>query len=292
MISCIHTWTNEVMTVHTGCLQSQFPLRNLTFVAVTASPLSALPDLNYLWHYKTISSLQPLVCVLGVCVGVFLWLFCSRSSMNVLDFSAPKWWMFFASVWLPKPSNLWLLTKSLLRALFNCSHLCCHFAFASWHALHVCSACCSYLLDHPSYSLWWFHTSLPEGTNFWCFHGIFVGYVGDTKMGETANLFSFRKATDTIITSVWKTLNLQHRHTLLCRQHSRIVPLDLGEKKVKRQNLVHCSFEVCLVMENQKLFLFLEQWWLCFWSHFFSFCIIIPVVLKLARGFCLVQQRV
>lgn len=25
----MHTWTNEVMTVHTGCLQSQFPLRNL-----------------------------------------------------------------------------------------------------------------------------------------------------------------------------------------------------------------------------------------------------------------------
>lgn len=97
MISCIHTWTNEVMTVHTGCLQSQFPLRNLTFVAVTASPLSALPDLNCLWHYKTISSLQPLVCVLGFCVGVFfvaflfqelyecVGFFCSKM-MNVLCF--------------------------------------------------------------------------------------------------------------------------------------------------------------------------------------------------------------
>lgn len=98
MISCIYTWTNEVMTVHTGWLQSQFSLRNLSFVAVMASPLSALPDLNYLWHYKTISSLQPLVCVLGFCVGVF-WLgwffvpgaicvlvfFCSKM-MNILCF--------------------------------------------------------------------------------------------------------------------------------------------------------------------------------------------------------------
>lgn len=67
-------------------------------------------------------------------------------------FSAPKLWTFFASVWFPKILSLWLLTKSHLGTLFNCSHLCFHFAFASWHALHLCSACYSHLLDHPSYS--------------------------------------------------------------------------------------------------------------------------------------------
>lgn len=130
---------------------------------------------------------------LGFVLGFFLLLFYSKSSMSVLDFSAPKWWMFFASVWFPKTSRLWLLTKSLLRTLFNCSHLCCHFAFASWHALHLCSACCSYLLDHPSYSLWWFHTSLPEGTNFWYFHGIFVGYVETPRWERLQICSAFKK---------------------------------------------------------------------------------------------------
>lgn len=290
-------WTNEVMTVHTGCLQSQFPLRSLCFVAVVASPLSALPGLSYLWHYKTISSLQPLVYVLGFCVGggfvAFLGFGCFfvPGAIWVCWFlSAPKWTI-FASVWFPEILSLWSLTRSLLRTLFNYSHLCFHFAFASWHALCLCTACCSHLLDHPSYSAsqWWFHASLPEGTNFWYCHGVFVGYLLGhqeshrvIKMRETPNLFSFRRATGTIIASVWKILNLWHRRTLLCRQHSRIVPLHLGEETKKRQNLAHCSFEVDLVMENHKLILFSEPWWLCFWSQFFfCFCMIIPLELKL-----------
>lgn len=197
----------------------------------------------------------------------------------------------FASVWFPEILSLWSLTKSLLRILFNYSHLCFHFAFASWHALCLCTACCSHLLDHPSYSAsqWWVHASLPEGTSFWYCHGVFVGYLLGhqeshrvIKMRETPNLFSFRRATGTIIASVWKILNLWHRRTLLCRQHSRIVPLHLGEETKKRQNLAHCSFEVDLVMENHKLILFSEPWWLCFWSQFFfCFCMIIPLELKL-----------
>lgn len=185
MISCIHTWTNEVMTVHTGVPTITIPLRNLYLVAVMASALSALPGLNYLWNYKTVSSLQPLVYVLGFCFGGFSlvfwlgWFFVPGAIWVYFFFSSPKWWTLFASVWFPKISSLWSLTKSLLRTLLNCSHLCFHFAFASWRALHLCTACCSHLLDHPSYSTSqrWFHTPLPESTNFWYFHEVFVGYV-------------------------------------------------------------------------------------------------------------------
>lgn len=57
MFSSMHTWTNEVMTVHPGWLQSQLSLTKLCFTAVMASPSSALPGLHFLWPCKTVSFL-------------------------------------------------------------------------------------------------------------------------------------------------------------------------------------------------------------------------------------------
>lgn len=169
-------------------------------------------------------------------IGIFL-LLLFKELYEYTVFSTPKWWKFFAFVWFPKIYSLWSLTRSFLRTPFNCRRLCFHFAFASWYPLHLCTVCSSHLLDHPSYSAsqWGFHTStlmLPE--EFWCCHRVFaenlLGYQQSCrviKVRQTLNLFSFQRATDTIITSIWKIMNVSHRHTFLSRPHLRIVPLVL-----------------------------------------------------------------
>lgn len=131
---------------------------------------SAVPGLSFLWPCKTIYFLP---CNHWNIFWVLFFL-CSRSYMNMPFFLLQND-VFFAFVWFPKIFSLWLLTKSLLRTLFNCSLL--YFHFASWHCLNLCTVCSSHLPDHPNYSTsqWGFHTSLPE--EFCYCYAVFVEYL-------------------------------------------------------------------------------------------------------------------
>lgn len=108
------------------------------------------------------------------------------------------------------------------------------------------------------------------------------------KERETPNLFSFQRAIGTIIASVWKILNLPHRHAFPCRQHSRILPLVLGEEKKKKSGKIWFITILKSLVSNGKsqAHLFLGAVVaLLLMPSFFSFCMVITVKLKLARNF-------
>lgn len=101
--SCKYKWSDEVIAVHAGCLQSQFSLTNLCFTAVILLHLRC-----QVWAFYGLIEQD---------------IFSSCNRWNVLylfqelceytDFSAPKGWTFLAFVWLPCISSLWSLTRQL-----------------------------------------------------------------------------------------------------------------------------------------------------------------------------------